>query len=247
MNPYREKDALQGALTAMADEKYRAFHASLVPGLETFLGVRIPNLKSLAKTVAKTDAEDFLAAYPVAPDSLYEEKMVYGLVCATAKLPQDVRRKYLTRFLPLIDNWAVCDTVTSSMKFLKKEAPAWKDFVFARAGGGEFEKRFFAVCTMLYYGGEAYIDEVLNAYQTLKGGYYVNMGIAWALATLYLKWPEKILPLLRGGAFCADIVYKTIGKLCDSFRVADADKTALRALRTELRQNEKQKKEARHD
>lgn len=243
MNPYREKEALLAALNTMADEKYRAFHASLVPGLQDFLGVRMPNLKKLAKTVAKADAEDFLENYPLTPDSLYEEKMVWGLVCATAKLETQARQKYMRRFLPLVDNWAVCDTVTSSMKFLKKEAAAWKDFVFAAAGGSEFDKRFFAVCTMLYFGGEEYIDEVLETYKHLHGGYYVDMGVAWALATLYLKWKDKILPMLQDGSFADDVVYKTIGKLCDSYRVSDADKAAVRKLRAQMRQKDKARKE----
>lgn len=248
MNLYREKSKLLAALTPLADDKYKAFHASLVPGLEKLLGVRVPDLKALAKTVAKTDSEDFLAAYPITSESLYEEKMIYGLVCATAKLETAVRRQYLARFLPLIDSWAVCDTVAGSMKFLKKEAAEWKAFIFTCASGGTFEKRFFAVCTMLYYNDAADIDEVLRIYQTLHGDYYVDMGVAWALATLYLTWPEKVRPLLQIGAFSNDTIYKTIGKLCDSYRVNAQDKAAFRALRTTLREKEKQAaKETNHD
>lgn len=243
MNPYREKDALLAALSAMRDEKYKSFQAGLIPGENRMIGVRMPDLKKLARTVAGAGAADFLSVYPIAKDSFYEEKLVWGLVCAGARLETPVRQKYLRRFLPLIDSWAVCDGVCTALKCLQKEHAAWKDFVFAAAGGGEYEKRFFAVCTMLYYGGETYIDEVLAAYQRLRGGYYVDMGVAWALATLYLRWKNKILPLLQGGAFSQDVVYKTITKLCDSYRVGAPDKEMLRRMRREMRQNDKKRKE----
>lgn len=36
---------IRAELQQNIDEKYRAFHASLVPGIGTFLGVRVPKMR----------------------------------------------------------------------------------------------------------------------------------------------------------------------------------------------------------
>ena len=40
-------------LYALVDSKYKDFHSALVPGAENILGVRIPQLRILAKKIAK--------------------------------------------------------------------------------------------------------------------------------------------------------------------------------------------------
>ena len=40
---------IRAELQQNIDEKYRAFHASLVPGIGTFLGVRVPKMREIAK------------------------------------------------------------------------------------------------------------------------------------------------------------------------------------------------------
>lgn len=42
-------------LLALADEDYRIFHSKLVPGTENILGVRVPELRKLAKKLVKED------------------------------------------------------------------------------------------------------------------------------------------------------------------------------------------------
>ena len=57
-----EKDAVSAVtrwireeLEENADPSYREFHRSLVPGLENFLGVRVPKLREISKKAAKED------------------------------------------------------------------------------------------------------------------------------------------------------------------------------------------------
>ena len=42
-------------LQDLVDSKYQEFHSSLVPGIGNILGVRIPQLRILAKEIAKRD------------------------------------------------------------------------------------------------------------------------------------------------------------------------------------------------
>ena len=41
-------------LLELKDEKYRKFHSALVPGIDNVLGVRVPELRKIAKEFVKT-------------------------------------------------------------------------------------------------------------------------------------------------------------------------------------------------
>lgn len=51
---------IRAELQQNIDEKYRAFHASLVPGIGTFLGVRVPKMREIAKKPQKKIIRPFL-------------------------------------------------------------------------------------------------------------------------------------------------------------------------------------------
>lgn len=233
---FKNTEYLKNVFLEHCDEKYKSFHASLVPELNSFYGVRIPDLRKIAKEISKENAVDFLENYPISKESFYEEKVVFGLVCATAKIDDDKRKAYLKKFIPLIDNWAVCDVVVSSMKFLKKNADKWKDFIFYYADKREFEKRFFIVSTMSYYANDMYIDEILHIYvENNDENYYVNMAVAWSLATIYLKYPQKVLDIVENSKLNKFTTLKTISKLCESYRVDESDKVYLKSLREKMK------------
>lgn len=46
---------LRDTLKVSAEEKYKQFHQSLVPGLTNMLGVRMPKIRELAKWASKQD------------------------------------------------------------------------------------------------------------------------------------------------------------------------------------------------
>ena len=43
-----------------ADPSYREFHRSLVPGLENFLGVRVPKLREISRKAAAKGIDEFI-------------------------------------------------------------------------------------------------------------------------------------------------------------------------------------------
>ena len=94
---------------------YADFQSRLTPGLdrEHFIGVRIPKLRKLAKLFGKTkECKEFLRKLP---HHYFEENMLHGLLIAEIK-DYDVCIAELERFLPFIDNWAVCDTPAGDRK-----------------------------------------------------------------------------------------------------------------------------------
>ena len=51
---------IRAELQQNIDEKYRTFHASLGPGIGTFLGVRVPKMREIAKKRQKKIIRPFL-------------------------------------------------------------------------------------------------------------------------------------------------------------------------------------------
>ena len=62
-------ESVRNMLVDLADEDYRAFHSKLVPGTENILGVRVPELRKLAKKLVKENWREYFEA---APDMYYE-------------------------------------------------------------------------------------------------------------------------------------------------------------------------------
>ena len=99
------------------DEEYGDFQAKLTPGIprELFIGVRVPEVRKLAKTLIKEpEAGDFLNSLP---HKYYDENMLHGLLVSEIK-DFDECVKEVDKFLPYVDNWAVCDIM--SPKVFKK-------------------------------------------------------------------------------------------------------------------------------
>ena len=101
-------------LKALADPKYRKFHSYLLPGTDNILGVRIPQLRTMAKEIIKKD--DWRPFVETANTNYYEETMLQGMIIGLAKMNLDEQMNYISLFIPRINNWAVCDIFSSELK-----------------------------------------------------------------------------------------------------------------------------------
>ena len=112
-------------LTALAEKDYRVFSARLLPPGTPLLGVRLPRLRKLAKKIARSDWRAFLANRPA--DAVFEETMLRGMVIGCAEAPLPERLGLIAAFLPEIDNWSVCDSFISGLKFIRENRePVWE-------------------------------------------------------------------------------------------------------------------------
>lgn len=100
----------------LADEDYQKFSSKLLPTTNNILGVRLPQLRKLAKVIAKEDWRKFLVNSDV---KYFEEIMLQGLVLGYAKSDIEEILKYVADFVPKIDNWSVCDSFCTGLKFTK--------------------------------------------------------------------------------------------------------------------------------
>lgn len=223
---FRDPEALRAYLFSQADEKYRQFNEGLIPGVGTTIGVRTPVIKKLAKDIAKADFDGYLASCRC---EYQEEKMVMGLVIAYAKVPVERRVELIKGFVPLIDNWAVCDIFCGALKEADKEQKRYFDLISSYLESQkEYDIRFAAVMLLGHFINDEYIDRVLDIYQSIShDSYYVKMAVAWGLSVCYVKFPEKTLELIKRQCLDPFTQNKAIQKCRESFRVTKEDKEML--------------------
>ena len=117
-----EITAIRAHLEGLKDPHLAQFSSGLLPGLtRPILGVRTPQLRTFAKTLAKTDWRDTLTELTA---DTYEELLLEGLIIAYAATTREEQFALVSGFVPKIDNWAVCDTFCNSLKSFRRYGSA---------------------------------------------------------------------------------------------------------------------------
>lgn len=216
---------LREELFNLQDLKYRDFHSALVPNIdkEQIIGVRLPELRKIGK---KLTDNNFDWHY-------YEEIMLHGFYIGYAKLSYEERISLLTEFIPYINNWAVCDCVSSTLKFVNKSRSDFLEFLKPYMNSQkEYELRFAVVMLMDYYLDDKYLKFTVDYLSKIKSDYYyVNMAVAWALSVAFVKDSNLVLPLIENYTLEPFVHNKTISKICDSYRVDKPIKEKLKTYR----------------
>lgn len=223
-------DRLRRSLHDLEDEGYRAFHSRLITSRYPLRGVRLPNLRRIAGEIAKGNWREYLACCQT---DTYEEVMLHGMVLGATRGDFEEILSRMAEFIPLIDNWAICDSTCMAFKLAKKHRErTWEFLRPYLASTEEFELRFAVVMLLDHFVTEEDIDRVLEFLGGIRHeGYYVKMAVAWAVSVCYVKFPERTMALLQSG--CLDLFThnKAIQKCVESYRVSDGDKQKLRAMK----------------
>ncbi len=230
MNGQFDIEALRKELDTSADEKYRSFHLGLCKTSKLEIkGVRLPQLRKLAKRLIKDGfADDIKKLEPVS----YEENMIKALVIAGERKPFADKISDIEAFIPLVDNWAVCDAFCSEIKPKQSELGEIYEFVNKHIYAEyEYEIRLAVVLILDYLITDDYIDKVLKMlYKVDCSYYYTSMAVAWALSFCFIKFKEKTLVYLKNGELDEKTFLRTKQKIVDSFRVNSDDKKLIRSL-----------------
>ena len=215
-------------LQEMQEAEYAAFTGRLTPGAGTVLGVRLPLLRRYAAELAAGMGEAAMEG----EDVYFEEKLLRGILIGKLNMDLERRLELIRDFIPVIDNWSVCDSFCCTLKPSRRQLDRYWELIQPYVlSEREFEQRFAAVMLLDHFVNETYIDRTLTLLPQIRtDAYYASMGTAWALAECYLKFPEKTLPLLQEPVFDTPTHRRAIRKLCDSYRVTPAEKQMLRGL-----------------
>lgn len=222
---------LQQHLFGMRDAAYAAFIAKLTPGFPPshFIGVRVPLLRTIARSFAKEEAasQSFLSHLP---HSYYEEDMLHGMLISLVK-DYDRCLDLTDRFLPYVDNWAVCDTLSPKV-FAKHKAQLLENILRWSSSSHTYTCRFGLRMLMTHFLDDSFSADFLEIPAAIRREeYYVKMMVAWFFATALAKQWEATLPYLENRQLDPWTHRKTIQKAIESYRIPPERKDYLRTLR----------------
>ena len=202
----------------------------LVPNVEParILGVRVPEVRALARSLAGTpEAETFLRELP---HEYYEENNLHAFLLERER-DYGALIEGLNRFLPFVDNWATCDSLSPALfkkhpDGLPEQALQWMQ------SDQTYTVRFGIGVLMRYYLDEGFRPEYAERVAAVRSEeYYVRMMVAWYFATALAAREEDVLPYLTGRRLDPWTHRKAIQKAIESNRITPERKQFLRTLR----------------
>ena len=197
----------------------------------TTFGISIPELRKFAKKIAKEDYKIFLENDDF---SSFELKLLHAFVIGYIKDDINILLEYFEKFMPYVDDWAVNDSLCQNFRIARKYPDiVWKFLMKYKKSKKEFESRIVSVVLLSHYLNDKYIDRVIKVLDGLNtDDYYSQMGVAWAIATLIGKYPQKGLDYLQSDNCHLDepTRKKSLQKIRESFRVSDEIKQAIKKL-----------------
>ena len=218
---------IEERLFALRDGKYADFTARLIPNINParVIGVRAPLMRQLARELKGTaEAEDFLATLP---HRYLEENHLHAALLEGVK-DYSLALREVERFLPYVDNWATCDTLSPRVfaRHTDKLPPIIHKWM---ALPHEYTVRFGIGMLMRYFlEDKTFRPEYLQWTASIDcEEYYIRMMQAWYFATALAKQWEATLPVI--GTLPEWVRRKTIQKACESFRVPQEHKDYLKS------------------
>ena len=249
----------------LTDARYREGHLRVVNALPEgrVMGLHSPEIKQVAKQLSRkggkvvmpdgthrmcANGAEVIRVFEAVPSATlcHEETVIWGYLINLEKCSLDERLAMLTRYVPVLDNWAVCDSYCAHAKWMARadKATLWAFLERWFRSESEFEVRFAVVMAMCYFLNEEWLDKVFeringldfgrikSKYKTAKGKpkvaqqgtvqgaepYYVWMGVAWLLATALAKFPDQTRVFVRSSNLPEDVVKLYIRKARESFR-----------------------------
>ncbi len=209
---------------------YQAFMQKICFTKYPIVGVKIPTVKKLAKDLLKEN--DFKEILSKISDATFEEVLLEAFIISYAKVSFEEKINLIKNFLPKIDNWAICDSFISSLKFIKDYQE--ETLIFLKEllkYSDEYYLRFVIVTLLNYYVNDSYYNEVLNILINIKSEYYyVKMALAWAYSILLTKYFEEAINFLTINKNNIDkwTYNKALQKGRESFKLSKEQKERLK-------------------
>lgn len=248
-----------------SDARYRDGHLRVINALpcRRVLGLHTPDMKQTAKQLSRKGCEialpdgshktctygrEVIACFEAADSNTlcYEETVIWGFLINLEKCTLAERLAMLGCYVPVMDNWAVCDSYCTNAKWMAKvdKEALWMFLQPYFRSVREFEVRFAIVTAMTYFLDSEWLERVFgqldkidlncitSKYKSEKGKpktaqqgtvqgtepYYVRMGVAWLLATALAKFPTQTRMFARSSGLPADVIKLYTRKARESLR-----------------------------
>lgn len=217
-------------LCEMKDEGYKDFHSKLMPTVhkDTIIGVRIPQLRKLAKELSKSPVAE--AYMKMLPHRYYEENNLHAFLIENVG-DYEKTMALTEEFLPYIDNWATCDSF--SPKVFKK----YPQFVYEKIkiwirSAHAYTVRYAVVLLLSNYLDDEFRAEMLDLVASIRTDeYYVKMAVAWYFSIALVKQYDAALPYIKEKRLDPWVHNKAIQKGIESYRISEPVKLYLKTLK----------------
>ena len=221
---------IQEKLFEYQDLGYREFNSKLIPNIdkESMIGVRIPDIRKIEKSLSTEEKEEFLLKLP---HKYFEENMLHGIIISNMKEYDKVITN-LEKFLPYVDNWAVCDSISPKI-FKKNREKVIVNVLSWIKSNHTYVCRFgIGMIMQLYLEDEYFKRTYLDIIAKIKTeDYYINMMRAWTFQVALVKQWKEAIKYIEKGLLDEFTHNKTISKSCDSYKIEKEKKEYLKTLR----------------
>lgn len=210
--------------------EYRDFSYKLNPGIDndSYIGVRIPILRSISKIVEKeSDIDIFLNNLP---HKYFEEYLVHRFILENMK-DYDKALILLNKLLPYFNSWSLTDGFKNK-SFLKRK----NDYIFEIYKWIDSDNTFisrFGIGQLMNYLKDdfeiEYLEKVIS--KSANDDYYLEMMISWFLQVSFTYHFNETYDIFKNAKLNKFIINKTISKCNDSYRISEHEKEILKDLR----------------
>ena len=208
----------QLANLTQGNETYAAFNQRIVNTKMPVIGVRVPDLRRLARELAPGMSAADISELLTAQNESFDYVLLCGLLITHARLDDQTAIDLTKQYLPCVDSWAHIDIFVEKKR--RFAGDIWWDFALeCLRSEAEFTVRYGVVSLMTNFLDEVHIDQVFAALRGIKhDGYYVKMALAWLYATAAVNFFELTLAELENGHIDAWTRNKAYQKMRESRR-----------------------------
>ena len=206
------------AKLAEGNESYAAFNRRIFNTKMPVIGVRVPDLRRLARELAPNMSAADISELLMVQDKSFDYVLLCGLLITHARIDNQIAIDLTKQYLPHVDSWAHIDIFVEKKRRFAGEI--WWDFALeCLQSEAEFTVRYGVVSLMTNFLDEAQVDRVFAALRNVKhDGYYVKMALAWLYATAAVRFFELTLAELENEHIDAWTRNKAYQKMRESRR-----------------------------
>ena len=203
---------------AQGNESYAAFNKRIVNTKMPVIGVRVPDLRQLARKLAPDMSAADISELLTAQNESFDYVLLCGLLITHARLDDQTAINLTKQYLPHVDSWAHIDVFVEKKRRFAGEV--WWDFALeCLQNEDEFTVRYGVISLMTNFLDEAHIDQVFAVLRNVKhDGYYVKMALAWLYATTAVHFFDLTLAELENEHIDAWTRNKSYQKMRESRR-----------------------------
>ena len=203
---------------AQGNESYAAFNQRIVNTNMPVIGVRVPDLRRLARELAPNMSAADISKLLTAQNKSFDYVLLCGLLITHARLDDQTAINLTKQYLPHVDSWAHIDVFVEKKRRFAGEV--WWDFALeCLQNEDELTVRYGVISLMTNFLDEAHIDQVFAVLRNVRhDGYYVKMALAWLYATTAVHFFDLTLAELENEHIDAWTRNKSYQKMRESRR-----------------------------